>query len=362
MTQNGRKTLQGTGTEPAGLYPHGLVQPSGGLRFGLDALLLAAFTAQRLLAWPGQRDIFAVELGCGCGAALLGAALACPRVRGLGLEREVALTAAATENIVRLGLSARLAVRCLDVGDAVALRGLPGPDSLQNSANWSGPGGGPLRPRPTQCWPIRPPIGPDGLRRIPCGNGPCALPTGRRWKPCRAAGLLLRHKGHFFCCYDARALGRLCRALHTAGLGLRLALPVRAHPADPALLVLAAAQKGAADDLHLEAPLTLHAGRGPVRATAPRPQSCRRRNGVRLFFTAEAWRQHGTGATTAGADKKGFCRAGRNCCGYAGPVRTEAKGRTARVRRGRRGRSGRPRPGASAPGWTENRIWDKARA
>ena len=76
MTQNGRKTLQGTGTEPAGLYPHGLVQPSGGLRFGLDALLLAAFTAQRLLAWPGQRDIFAVELGCGCGAALLGAALA----------------------------------------------------------------------------------------------------------------------------------------------------------------------------------------------------------------------------------------------------------------------------------------------
>ena len=320
MTQNGRKTLQGTGTEPAGLYPHGLVQPSGGLRFGLDALLLAAFTAQRLLAWPGQRDIFAVELGCGCGAALLGAALACPRVRGLGLEREVALTAAATENIVRLGLSARLAVRCLDVGDAVALRGLPGPDSLQNSANWSGPGGGALCGRADAVL-ANPPYeragrpSPDPLRERALRSA-----DGQALEAfCRAAGLLLRHKGHFFCCYDARALGRLCRALHTAGLGLRLALPVRAHPADPALLVLAAAQKGAADDLRLEAPLTLHAGRGPVRATAPRPQEAAAGETGSGFFTAEAWRQHGTGATTAGADKKDFAGPEETAADMLGP-------------------------------------------
>lgn len=199
MTQNGRKTLQGTGTEPAGLYPHGLVQPSGAWRFGLDALLLGGLYGTAAAGLAGAAGYLCRGAGLRLRAALLGAALACPRVRGLGLEREVALTAAATENIVRLGLSARLAVRCLDVGDAVALRGLPGPDSLQNSANWSGPGGGALCGRADAVL-ANPPYdragrpSPDPLRERALRSA-----DGQALEAfCRAAGLLLRHKGAFF--------------------------------------------------------------------------------------------------------------------------------------------------------------------
>lgn len=116
-----------------------------------------------------------------------------------------------------------------------------------------------------------------------------------------------------------RAPGATVSGPAYCGLGPAAGAAVRAHPADPALLVLAAAQKGAADDLHLEAPLTLHAGRGPVRATAPRPQEAAAGETGSGFFTAEAWRQHGTGATTAGADKKDFAGPEETAADMLGP-------------------------------------------
>ena len=81
--------------------PAGLEQPEGSLRFGADALLLAAFVTRHLEAKkhryaaggslarsPGLTPVPVAELGSGCGAALLALALRCPQVAGLGLERE----------------------------------------------------------------------------------------------------------------------------------------------------------------------------------------------------------------------------------------------------------------------------------
>ena len=62
------------------LFPRGLEQPEGSLRFGADALLLAAFAARHVEGLSAsvksrqQGGLTAAELGCGCGAALLGLA------------------------------------------------------------------------------------------------------------------------------------------------------------------------------------------------------------------------------------------------------------------------------------------------
>lgn len=71
------------------LFPRGLDQPEGSLRFGADALLLAAFAARHVenLNASRQAHLTAAELGCGCGAALLGLSLCCVGITGLGLDR-----------------------------------------------------------------------------------------------------------------------------------------------------------------------------------------------------------------------------------------------------------------------------------
>ena len=70
------------------LFPRGLEQPEGSLRFGADALLLAAFAARYVESLNASRQahLTAAELGCGCGAALLGLALRCAGITGLGLD------------------------------------------------------------------------------------------------------------------------------------------------------------------------------------------------------------------------------------------------------------------------------------
>ena len=226
-------------------FPRGLAQPGGALRFGLDALLLAAFAARhceerraRLFrAGPRALALSVAELGCGCGAALLGLALRCPETRGLGLEREPALLEAASRNARALGLERRLLFRAADLA----------------------------APLPEE----------DGTRDLVLANPPYGLPGQGRASPsalreralrdagalhvfCRAAARLLRHHGHFFCIFEARSLPRLCAALEEAHLGLRRIIPVRPHRRGPATRLLAEARKNAAPELRLEAPLTLH--------------------------------------------------------------------------------------------------------
>lgn len=238
------------------LFPRGLEQPQGSLRFGADALLLAAFAAHGVedMDEARRKQLAAAELGCGCGAALLALALRCHTVRGLGLEREAPLVQAATANAQRLGLTDRLHFAQADLADRALLAALPGVYGCKTGS--------------LDLVLANPPYGVEG-RPSQSHLRERAL-RGAQGKEdraevltifCRAAATLLRHQGYFFCIYDALALPLLSSALDAAGFGLRGLLPVRTHASRPALRVLALARKNAAHQCVIEAPLTLHVGK-----------------------------------------------------------------------------------------------------
>ena len=305
-------------------FPRGLEQPEGSLRFGADALLLAAFAARHLppkkngpgeyradkygpdtcgldkygldqcgpdnrgpdAANPGPTLV--AELGCGCGAALLGLAMLRPHICGLGLEREHPLVKAAEGNAALLGLSDHLHFVDLDLADGAALSALCVPAQLSDT----------MEPRAAS--PSRHKLGMEQHQGVvqPAGNRLDAVlanpPYDRGGRPsprhmreralrttpgadshasaldtfCRAAATLLRHQGRFFCIYDAQALPRLCVALNAVRLGVRRILPVQGHRDEPARRVLVEARKNAAHDMVLETPLILHDAPG---SNAPEP-------------------------------------------------------------------------------------------
>ena len=246
-------------------FPRGLVQPEGAYRFGLEALLLAAFGARTLAGRrAGSRgaprhETAVAELGAGCGAALLGVALRVPHAACLGLEREPALVEAARANVAALGLDGRVRFRVADVAEKTALTHLAraeGPrDMVLANPPWGLPGRG--RPSPS-------PLRENALR----GGGRPTHATTREEPAagdafpefCAAAAVLLRHKGAFCCIVPALALTRICAALDRARLGLRGILPVRPRAHLPAHRLLVLARKGACAEPQLFSPLTLHGG------------------------------------------------------------------------------------------------------
>ena len=238
------------------LFPRGLEQPEGSLRFGADALLLSAFVARHVesLNAPRQAHLTGAELGCGCGAALLGLALRFPGITGLGLDREAPLVQAATVNAARLGLTDRLRFAEADLADRKLLSELAGTTGVSHAGKFdlvlaNPPYGVAGRPSPRH-------MRERALRGAPGEeNREYVLQLF-----CRAAAALLRHQGCFCCIYDAPALPQLCAGLNDAGLGLRLLLPVRTHRAKPALRILALARKNTAHETVIETPLTLHTG------------------------------------------------------------------------------------------------------
>lgn len=310
-------------------FPRGLEQPEGSLRFGADALLLAAFAARHLppdrrgpdRRGPDKHGVGAArhaptlvaELGCGCGAALLGLAMLRPQIRGLGLERERPLVLAAESNATRLGLSDQLRFSALDLEDAKALATLRAPVGiprlLPTAGAFSSPDKGnterqmdaaqaqtaqPDIPQPdsipsgtTLPDTAQPDNTQPGMVLPACNRLDAVLanpPYDRGGRPsprhmreralrtatstdshisaldafCRAAATLLCHQGRFFCIYDAKALPRLCAALNAVRLGVRRILPVQSHRDEPARRVLVEARKNAAHDSVLETPLILH--------------------------------------------------------------------------------------------------------
>ena len=238
------------------LFPRGLEQPQGSLRFGMDALLLAAFAARGVegMNEVQRRQLMVAELGCGCGAALLALALRCETITGLGLEREAPLVQAAMANALHLGLTNRLWFAEADLADTSFLASLPGAsgckagslDVVMANPPYSVEG----RPSPSH-------LRERAMRGVP-GKEDRTQVLAVFFK---AAAALLRHKGYFFCIYDALALPLLSGALDAAGFGLRSLLPVRAHTSKPAMRVLVLARKNAAHQCAIETPLTLHAGK-----------------------------------------------------------------------------------------------------
>lgn len=80
-----------------------LVQPEAGFRAGFDSLALAA-------ALPAMEKGEALELGCGCGGALLPAAFRLPEVRFSGVDQDAAMAELAREGARLNGFAPRVTV------------------------------------------------------------------------------------------------------------------------------------------------------------------------------------------------------------------------------------------------------------
>ncbi|MFN4226295.1 MAG: tRNA1(Val) (adenine(37)-N6)-methyltransferase [Hyphomonas sp.] len=89
-----------------------LVQPAEGFRAGFDSLLLAA-------ALPELAGGEALELGCGCGGALLPAAFRLPAVRFTGVEQDGAVAEMAREGAAANGFGARVKIETAEASDWV---------------------------------------------------------------------------------------------------------------------------------------------------------------------------------------------------------------------------------------------------
>lgn len=87
-----------------------LVQPAAGFRTGFDSLALAA-------ALPELAGGEALELGCGCGGALLPAAFRMPGVNYTGVEQDEAVAAMARAGAEANGFSRRVRI---ETGEASA--------------------------------------------------------------------------------------------------------------------------------------------------------------------------------------------------------------------------------------------------
>ena len=194
-----------------------LRQPLRGHRVGHDAILLAA-------ACPACAGEHAVEFGAGVGAA--GFALAM-RVTGLTVtlvEIDATLCALAEDNARLNRLDDRVAVRGLDVGDAVALTTLAAADRVLMNPPFHDP--------------VRHQISPDAGKKLAYAGGPAVLAS---W--IAAAARLLKPQGTLTLIWRADGIEEVRRAL-AREFGSLCVLPVHPKPGAKAIRVLVRAAKG----------------------------------------------------------------------------------------------------------------------
>ncbi len=89
-----------------------LFQPVDGFRAGTDSLLLAA-----ALEIPAGGE--ALELGCGCGGALLPAAFRLPGVRFTGIEKDASVALLAQEGAAANAMTGRVTIETAEASDWV---------------------------------------------------------------------------------------------------------------------------------------------------------------------------------------------------------------------------------------------------
>jgi tRNA1(Val) A37 N6-methylase TrmN6 len=223
-----------------------LKQKKRGHRVGHDAILLAAATAAR----AGDR---VVDFGSGVGAAGLALAMRIPDVEVTLLELDPELSALATENIERNGLSERARAVTLDVtgsADDYAVAGLT-PGSADH-----------VLMNPPFHDPSRQNVSPDPGKRLAHAASESLLVN---WID--AASRVLHSAGSLTLIWRADGLGDVLAALGERFGGI-VVLPVHGRAGQPAIRILVCAHKGSRAPLMLLPGLVLNGEDGKSTAEA----------------------------------------------------------------------------------------------
>lgn len=191
-----------------------IVQPARGFRAGTDSLLLAA-------ALPADLTGAALELGCGCGGALLTAAYRMPQAQVSGIDIDADMIALARRGILENGYQDRVDVDCRD---AAAL-----PPDWQNRFDLVF---------------SNPPFFESGTIQTPGDGKDAAYLESVSLKDWINAMLFaLRPKGQFIIVHRAADLARILAAIERQ-TGEIIVQPVHSYPGAEAKRVLVRARKG----------------------------------------------------------------------------------------------------------------------
>ena len=225
------------------VFPHCLADSPKALRFGSDALLLAAYAAKFLensLASRKRNDCL-IELGCGDGMAILGLLSLWPELEALGIDLNADLIRLAETNSNNMGLD-KVKFMTMDLRH-VGASSLP---------YWQGKANLVLANPPWR-------LPAEGRRSLDHARS-CAL-----WAEedslaifSKAAGFFLKHKGQFCSIINPESLPRLIKEMERSQLGLREILPLAPYADKPASRLLLRSQKNAQTLPRLLPPLILH--------------------------------------------------------------------------------------------------------
>lgn len=211
-------------------FPCGLIQPEGSYRFGLDALLLAAFALKLI-----KPSWLIGELGSGCGAASLALSLRNPDLFYIGFEREPELVQASRKNTHLLGMTnqvsfiqTNLPLTCPYFNNRFNL--------VIANPPWRKGG--------------HPPTSTLRKRALMCEEDTLSI-------FCESACRLLQNKGYFCILLLPELLNELFMAFKDLSLGLRKILPITSFANKPAARAICLLQKNAASSPQILPPLIL---------------------------------------------------------------------------------------------------------
>lgn len=219
-----------------------LLQPEGGYRAGLDAVVLAA-----AIGVDPAQDARIVDLGAGVGAVGLCLAARAPAVRVVLVERAAELAALAQRNIAANGLAARARVITADLTQPAAVleaAGLEG-DSFDHVV-------------------ANPPYQTEGEGRMPTDAlkaGAHVMAAGGIDRWVRTAARLAKAGGTATVIHRADALGELLAAF-AGRFGAVTVRPVHPRLGEPAMRILVAGIKGSRAPLQLLPGLVVHEATG----------------------------------------------------------------------------------------------------
>lgn len=213
-----------------------LIQRDGGLTFGTDAYLLAAY-----LPSPARGDsrVRAVDLGSGTGVIPLLCLARNKAATVHAVELQPAFAELIGRNAALNGMDGRLIPICADVRAITAATVGGEVDIVTANPPYMASGVGALNRSDEK-----------SLARHEIAGGIADF--------CVAAGRLLKHGGHFYCVFRPERAVDLLVALRAAHLEPKRMTVVQATPAAQPSLLLVDAVKGAAPSLCLTPPLCLH--------------------------------------------------------------------------------------------------------